>query len=109
MFITVQTLLIAGLYTQGRATSEDAWHLVGRASRIAIALRYHTGRPILRNNHENAQLAGRTWIALSVIDSFMCMTLGRPVSIPQLAEPPIPPVAFPDESQSDFDCLLANR
>ncbi|KAJ9502334.1 hypothetical protein H2202_002399 [Exophiala xenobiotica] len=79
---TVQCLLLMAQYRQGTQRSDQAWNLHGLAVRAALQLGLHSQAAAADCSLLEAEVRKRVWFACFVLDRTLCMTFGRPPTIP---------------------------
>ncbi|KAK2759960.1 hypothetical protein FQN54_002696 [Arachnomyces sp. PD_36] len=106
---TVQTLaLLAGHYLHFVSQPNLAYSLTGAAIRMAAALGLH--KEFSYNNCMDMDLRRSVWWSLFILDTWACMTLGRPTF--GRLDPAAITVKMPENKESqtslDLESLIAN-
>ncbi|KAF2154754.1 hypothetical protein K461DRAFT_101621 [Myriangium duriaei CBS 260.36] len=89
----VQYLLLMSQYLQGTQNSVQTWNIHGLAVKAAFSLGLHSEHANSRFPPIEQEVRKRTWFGCILLDRSLCLTFGRPSSIPEhfiQVSPPIP-------------------
>ncbi|OAR02365.1 hypothetical protein LLEC1_02448 [Akanthomyces lecanii] len=103
----VQYLLLMSQYLQGAQEPLNTWMAHGLAVKSALALGLHSKESLARFSLTEQEIRKRTWQGCVLQDRSLCMTFGRPSSIPdeycQLSLPdPLPVADLHEDASIDF-------
>ncbi|KAJ4153053.1 hypothetical protein LMH87_009561 [Akanthomyces muscarius] len=103
----VQYLLLMSQYLQGAHEPLNTWMAHGLAVKSALAIGLHSRETLARLSLTEQEIRKRTWQGCVLQDRSLCMTFGRPSSIPdeycQLNLPnPLPVADLHENASIDF-------
>ncbi|ORX35941.1 fungal-specific transcription factor domain-domain-containing protein [Kockovaella imperatae] len=79
--LCVQSLLLLGIYSMFDPSDMSLWHIVGFATRVAIALNLHRKNEDVNVSSEVAEIRRRVFYSLYNVERLVATTLSRPLVI----------------------------
>ncbi|GAQ42264.1 fungal_trans-domain-containing protein [Aspergillus niger] len=94
--LTVQMLLLTGLYLQSTKYASRCWHMVGLAIRTAQDIGIHIEHTRPSKTQLEREMRRRVWHNCVILDRLLALTFGRPNIISSNSAVP-PPLIIDDE------------
>ncbi|GLA81450.1 hypothetical protein AtubIFM56815_005101 [Aspergillus tubingensis] len=94
--LTVQMLLLTGLYLQSTKYASRCWHMVGLAIRTAQDIGIHIEHTRPSKTQLEREMRRRVWHNCVILDRLLALTFGRPNMISSNSAVP-PPLIIDDE------------
>lgn len=105
----IEAMVLLVIYHVRSATSHALWYLIGHAMRTCIDLGLHSRIHEAGMDHRAIMARRRLFWAVYSLERLICITLGRPPSIPdQHIDVELPLVGPPDTGTNRADGMMSN-